>query len=199
MRKLSLFITLLFCISTIFAQKNKNATAELPGFGKVDKADLQMKSCDFDDKAEVMVLLDDGQLDFIFDKGIELNRRIRIKILSNKGLESANIHLPYYSDRNSQEITSLDAQTYNLDENGNMVVTKVEKKLIYEKKINKKFSEKVFTFPEVKVGSIIEYKYKHTGIGLIDWYFQKSIPVKYSHFVMDFPEEVEVTTIPSCS
>src|SRR5215216_4142823 len=114
-------------------------------------------------------------------------------------LELANVHLPYRIAACDQNIISLEAQTYNLDDKGNIAVSKVEKKLIYEKKLNKKYTEKAFTFPEVKVGSIIEYKYRHIGMGLIDWYFQRSIPVKYSRFTIDFPQEVEVYTTPYCS
>lgn len=182
---------------TSSAQKgNKD---EIPTFGKVDKADLEMKECSFDEKADALVLLEDGQLDFISGSGIEMKRRVRIKILSQKGLDEANIRLPFVSAKNAESVGSLDAQTYNLDESGNIVVTKLDKKLVYEKKLNKKVSEKVFTFPGVKVGSIIEYKYKHTGLGLIDWYFQKSIPVKYSRYTVDFPQEIEVHTTPHCS
>lgn len=156
-----------------------------------------MKECDFDKKAEAVVLIDDAELDFV--DGVEMTRRVRVKILSDKGLDQANIHLVYRSEKNDQEIRGIEAQTYNLDAAGNIVVTKVEKSLIYEKKLNKKQKEKVFTFPEVKVGSIIEYKYKKTGIGLIDWYFQESIPVKFSHFKLDFPQEVIVNVHPVCS
>src|SRR6185503_6127406 len=60
-------------------------------------------------------------------------------------------------------------------------------------------TEKVFTFPEVKVGSIIEYKFSQSGIGLINWYFQRSIPTKYSRFVVDFPEELDINILPFCS
>jgi Domain of Unknown Function with PDB structure (DUF3857)/Transglutaminase-like superfamily len=196
-----IFLPGIFLLLTISltAQKNKNTDPAIPEFGKVDKADLEMKQCDFDDKAEAMILLDDGQLEYVGGYGAEMKRRLRIKILSDKGLDWANVHLSYRSEKNAQDIDKLEAQTYNLDASGNIVVTKVEKKLVYEKKINKKYTEKTFTFPEVKVGSIIEYKYKHTGMGLIDWYFQRSIPVKYSHFIIDFPEEVEVRTIPACS
>ena len=157
-----------------------------------------MKECDFDARAEAMVLLDDGLLEFIMPSGMELKRRVRIKILSNKGLDWANVHLSYISNGNLQNISGIEAQTYNLDANGNVVISKVDKSLVYDKKINKKFSEKVFTFPDVKVGSIIEYKFKHYGIGLIDWYFQRSIPVRYSHFVTDFPKEIEVSSVPFC-
>ena len=183
---------------TLFSQKNKDKNPNLPAFGTVDKADLEMKKCDFDDKAEAMVLIDDGALETIGDD-LQFKRRLRIKIFNTKGLEWADVHLRYFSERNLQDITGIEAQTYNLDANGNIVVTKVEKKLIYEKKINKKYTEKVFTFPDVKAGSVIEYRFKHTGIGLIDWYFQRSIPVRYSHFTMEFPAEIEVAAVPYCS
>ncbi|MBL7740484.1 MAG: DUF3857 and transglutaminase domain-containing protein [Chitinophagaceae bacterium] len=193
MKRLTFFFVLLFTATALSAQK------DLPAFGKVDKADLEMKECDFDEKAEAMILLDEADLSFIPSSGMEMRRRVRIKILSDKGMDWANVHLSYRSEAAAQNISSIDAQTYNLDPAGNIIVTKVEKKLIYEKKLNKKFTEKVFTFPEVKVGSVIEYKFKHTGIGLIDWYFQRSIPVRYSRFITDFPHEIETHTTPRCS
>lgn len=199
MKNLLLSVTLLATIN-IAAQKNKTKEQEIPPFGKVEKTELEMKECDFDDKAEAEVLIDDAELDYLINSnGMDMTRRVRIKILSDKGLDRANIHLVYYSERNEQDIKSLEAQTYNLDANGNIVVTKVDKKLIYEKKLNKKQTEKVFAFPDVKVGSVIEYKYKKTGLGLIDWYFQESIPVKFSHFKIDFPDEIIVSVRPVCS
>ena len=199
MRKFVMTGALLVFSFCLYAQKNKNTNPDLPAFGNVDKADLQMKECDFDSKAEAMILLDDGQLDFILGKGGEFKRRVRIKILNSKGLEWADVHLPYRSEKGYEELGSIEAQTYNLDASGNVTVSKLDKKLIYEKKLNKKFAEKVFTFPDVKVGSIIEYRFKKTGVGLMDWYFQRPIPVRYSRFVMDFPEELEVSAVPFCN
>jgi hypothetical protein len=199
MRKLTVLVTTLTLSLQLLAQKNKNTNPDLPPFGTVDKADLEMKQCDFDDKAEAMVLIDDGSLEYVMGIGMELKRRIRIKIFNSKGLDWANVHLPFYSGKDGEDITSLDAQTYNLDGSGNIVITKVDKKLVYEKKLNKKISEKAFTFPDVKAGTIIEYKFKHSGIGLIDWYFQRSIPVRYSHFTTDFPQELEVAMLPFCA
>lgn len=185
------------CVSLSAQKKNKDKGETVLPFGKVDVADLEMKECDFDNKAEAVVLVDEGELDG-FD-GIELKKRIRIKILTNKGLDWANVHLSYRNVNGSNDISNLEAQTYNLDEKGNIIITKVEKNLIYDKKINKKYNEKAFTFPEVKVGSIIEYKYKQYGAGLIDWYFQRSIPVKYSHFSIDFPSDFQIQINPVCS
>jgi hypothetical protein len=118
---------------SLAAQKNKKKDPALPEFGVVDKEELEMKACDFDDNAEALVLLDDGTLDFVIGRGIEMKRRIRIKILNDKGLDWANVHLSYYSERNVQDILGLEAQTYNLDAAGNIVTTKLEKKLVYEK------------------------------------------------------------------
>jgi hypothetical protein len=191
-----LFISLSTALS---AQKKKDTNESLPPFGTVSKEDLELKTCEFDEKAGAMVLLDEGHLEYVFGKGMDLKRRVRIKILSNKGLEWANVSLKYHSYQNDEDITGLEAQSYNLDGSGNVVITKVEKKLIYEKKLNKRYTERVFTFPEVRVGSIIEYKYKHTAIGLIDWYFQRSIPVRHSNFTIDFPQEIEVSAQPFTS
>lgn len=195
--KKSILLNLLLCFGvSAFAQKNE---AELPAFGKVDKADLEMKECSFDEKAEAMILLDDAQLDFIFGVGYEMKRRVRIKILSDKGLDRANIHLAFKSYQNEEDIRNLEAQTYNLDEKGNVIATKLEKSLIYDKKLDKRFTERSFTFPAVKVGSVIEYRYKHTNYGLPPWYFQRSIPVLFSRYKIDVPEELEMHITPHTS
>jgi hypothetical protein len=131
---------------------------------------------------------------------MQLERHIRIKILKDKGKDQADIHLPYMSYHNVEYIKNLTAQTYNLDAAGNVVATKVEKKLIYEKPVDKYTTEQIFTFPEVKAGSIIEYKWTQiwTGVSLEHWYFQRSIPVKYSRYRVDFPQEIEVYSTPFC-
>ena len=183
---------------SIYGQKNKNKDSNIPAFGKVEKADLEMKECDFDKNAEAMVLFDKGQLDCILGSGIDLERHIRIKILNDKGKDRADIHLPYINWKNDEDIKDITAQVYNLDPSGNIVVTKLDKKQIFEKQINKREAEKVFTFPDVKPGTIIEYKYKHTNIGMMNWYFQRSIPVKYSEFTFDYPNEVDISFLPKC-
>lgn len=43
-----LAIALLLLSGTLFAQKDK----DIPGWGKIDKADLEMKECEFDKSAE---------------------------------------------------------------------------------------------------------------------------------------------------
>lgn len=125
-------LAVLFLLSlTLFGQKTK----DIPAFGKVEKAELELKECDFDKNAEAMVLFDVAELtcDIRGDVYIELERHIRIKILTDKGLDKANIHIRYLTSQ-KQNIRNLSAQTYNLDADGNIVVSKLEKKLIYEKR-----------------------------------------------------------------
>lgn len=199
MTKLIILVACLAISQVSFAQKG----SDVPDFGKVEKADLEMKDCDFDAKAEAVVLFDVGEL-YCDLSGVVVNmsmeRHIRIKILKDKGKERANIKLRYTSYRNIEYIKNLTAQTYNLDASGNIVTTKVEKNLIFKKDIDKYKSEEVFTFPEVKAGSIIEYKWTQSWSTWVleDWYFQRSIPVKYSRYRINFPNEIEVYATPLC-
>lgn len=176
-------------------QSEKNISA----WGKIEKADLESKDCDFDHNAEAVVLFDAGELVSNDLESLEFRRHIRIKILNDKGLNLANIKIPFYKYRMEESIKDLEAQTINLDASGSIVTSEVEQDLFYETKLNKRFSERVFTFPEVKVGSVIEYRYTLVGLAMRNWYFQKSIPVKYSSYKIDVPIEFEVVSSPITS
>ena len=194
---ITLAAALCFLCSAINAQKSK----DIPVFGKVDKSELQIKECDFDKNAEAMILFDVGESVCRvnqYNLFQQTDHHRRIKILTDKGLDNANIHIKYRSDRNSKPISRISAQTYNLDAAGNIVISKVEKSVIYDKKINKHYSEITFTFPQVKAGSVIEYQYTDEAAELGDWYFQHGIPAKLSRFSTDFSPEIEVHSIPYC-
>lgn len=195
-RSLAIF-ALLLIVGQSQAQKVKDT--QIPPFGSVEKADLELTQCSFDPDAEAMVLVENGELAYLDGVGLYLEKRVRVKILKKEGLDRADVHLRYFTADNDVSIKDISAQTYNLDPSGKVVVTKVDKKQIFDKKINKRWAEKVFTFPEVKVGSIIEYKYKHNGIGLINWYFQHDIPVKTSQYALDFPDYIQMRNTPFCS
>jgi hypothetical protein len=122
----------------------------------------------------------------------------RIKIFNNNGFDQANIKISYRTDK-TISIKNFHAQTYNLDATGNIIITKVDKAVVYDKQVNKRFTERIFAFPEIKEGSIIEYEYVLDGASEGEWYFQKSIPVAYSRFIVNFPQEIRVAAIPHCS
>jgi hypothetical protein len=182
------FTAVMLTTTLLQAQKTK-----LIAVGKIDKADLEMTDCEYDKGAAAYKLIDRGNL--YYDRGVDffkmvVERRTRIKILKDKGMDYANVKIPYYSRNNDQKMVNIDAYTYNLDAGGNVVTTKVEKSSIYTQKLSKNFTQVTIAFPQVKVGSVIEYKYRidRENIGYIeDWYFQNEIPVRFSEFEMKVP------------
>jgi len=157
-----------------------------------------MKDCDFDPGAVAVKLLDIGSM--FYDRGTYgitalktiYDYRVRIKILKDKGLSYANVEIPFFNNgnNNSEKIKQIDACIYNLDETGNIKVTTVSKGSIYIKKINKRFSRLIIAFPEAKVGSVVEYRYRlevESYNHLRDWYFQDVIPTRYSEYEIKVP------------
>ncbi len=190
-------IALLLLSCSLFAQKDK----DIPGWGKIDKADLEMKECDIDKDAVAMILVDKGEVDY--QRGIKnafalkKDVRSRIKIFTEKGFSHADIKIPYYSDNNYEKLIDVDAVTYNLDASGKIVETKVEKKSFFQQKVDANTSAVTFTFPEVKVGSVLEYRYSiiREAFSNIDgWYFQDNIPTRVSSFTISFPEYFHFVT-----
>ena len=149
----------------VFISQQGSAQKGQPSFGKIDKEDLLMKDCDFDKGADAFKLIDWGSV--YYDRGTAgittfktvFEQRVRIKILKEKGLSYANVTIPYYGHNNDEKMLSIDAYSYNIDDAGNIKTTPVNKSSIYTKKINRNFSELIIAFPEIKVGSVIEYRY----------------------------------------
>ena len=173
---------------------------DIPEFGKIDKSELKTTECDFDKNAEAEVLFDVEKVKFevySYSAWAKISRHVRIKILNNRGLDNGNIKIDYYDfGLEAEHVDNIKAQTYNLDRSGNIEIFTLDKKSIFEKQINKKYSQKVFTLPEVKVGSVIEFSYEINGTiasGFREWDFQRSIPVKLSRYVLFSPTELEIT------
>ena len=197
MRKSVSLVGLFLLSLTVFAQKSK----DVPAFGKVDLEDLQMKECPIDKNADAMFLLDQGIVYYetspqaLFETREE--RRVRLKLFTEKGFEHANIRLTYYSDDKYEKIVDLEAVVYNMDATGNVITTKVDKKAFYRQAVNAYYSAITFTFPELKPGSIVEYRYtkmKETWSNIDPWVFQDRIPTKLSIFRITIPEYFEFTT-----
>src|SRR5215204_3920011 len=172
-------------------------------YGVIGDEESKITECHFDKKAEALVLFDVGKFSCFFYSTsttpitTEFTRHVRIKILKEKGSDQANIRIPYYSFA-KEKIKNISAQTYSRDESGKWIISKVEKDLIYDKKISNRLSEKVFAFSNVKAGSIIEYKYTVSEPGLHNWYFQRKIPVRFSSYTVDYPYDFELLSTPIC-
>jgi hypothetical protein len=161
-------------------------------FGSIDTADLKMTSCDFEKDANAEVLFDCAVVTYKYST-VVVERHKRIKIFNDNGKDAANIRIEFAGVHHDEEITNIQAETINL-EGKNIVYTPIDPKSIYPQAVDKDTKAFVFTFPDVRSGSVIEFKYKSTtpyGYNYPDWFFQTSIPSRYSEFdasfIPDFP------------
>ena len=120
----------------------------------------------------------------LFDKGVirlgyglNMERHTRIKIFNVAGETAAKQNLIYDNSYPEPVISDLEGETINL-ENGKLEITPLTKKQIQIEKLGKNFSAMIFTLPNVKPGSVIEYKYKSLQSSV--WNFQGILPVRYS-------------------
>jgi Domain of Unknown Function with PDB structure (DUF3857) len=173
--------------STFFICLRTYTQTDFPEFGKFTTEEISLKQCSFDPEAEAIILLDKAVVNYDDDYHMITERRVRIKILNEKGIDRANIIIPFYHKDDFEYISKVVAYTYNFDESGRQSTFMVEKNSIYTEKRNNYYSLKKFALPAVKAGSIIEYHYvsimKHYG-GLEEWKFQTDLPTIQSSYLL---------------
>ena len=184
---------LAFVLFFIFFYSNINAQEFK--LGKVSVAELEEKEHPKDPSAVAAILFSKGEAKVEYSKntGFEIFTEVktRIKIYKKEGYDWANKNIPYYSSSNSKESVSVsEAVTYNLVD-GKIEKTKLKSEGEFDENINKYWSQKKITLPNVKENSIIEFHYtiKTPQRGsLKEWYFQSSIPVNHSEYITYIPE-----------
>ncbi|HEY5368704.1 MAG TPA: DUF3857 domain-containing protein [Hanamia sp.] len=187
MKTSTLFLCFLIYSFGIFANK------ELPEYGEIDKTDLNLKQCEFEKDAVAYELMSSGDVYYKVidgDFNIVMERRIRIKILKEAGIDKANIKIRYITLGNYETVKNISGITYNLDSAGNVVTSKLDKESIIVKRLGNQFSEVSFKLPDAKVGSVIEYKFtknKKSISNIDDWYFQDDIPTRISSYRVAIP------------
>ncbi|MCP9611012.1 DUF3857 domain-containing protein [Coprobacter tertius] len=188
------FLTLLF-LGNLFLIQAQDISLK---YGKVNEDELKMTTYTPDTSAVAVVLFEysDSHFDFNENKGIRLitNYKTKIKILKDEGLKYVNISIPYYDSKvNSslkEEITDLQGYVYNL-ENGKIIKTKLNKEYIFDEQSDENYWQKKFTFPNAKVGSVIEYKYTFCSDfieDIPDLKTMKKIPIWHSELSLEAPE-----------
>ncbi|HMI60812.1 MAG TPA: DUF3857 domain-containing protein, partial [Puia sp.] len=169
-------------------------------FGKVSPADFELPASPIiDTNTDAVILADIGSVHFVGNKhnwfSYVYKRQTRIKIINKKSIEDlATQKVTLYGSDNDERIEILSgvaATTYNL-ENGQVNATQLDKKDIYTARINKLYTEKKFTLPAVKEGSIIEFTYTKTSdfeFNLPSWEFQSgSYPCLWSEYQVKIPQ-----------
>ena len=158
-------------------------------FGTLSTQEKNFASYDKDSTANAVVLYEKGDDYFeVISQRIQLVKKyhVKIKILNEKGFDEADISIPYYHTKDSKEkVEDIKAVTHN---DGHK--TYVSQSKIFTTDINDRWSDKRFTFSNVKKGSILEYRYTIISpylFNLDGWEFQSNIPKLYSEFNAKIP------------
>jgi len=112
----------------------------------------------------------------------------RLKVLTEKGKEYANVELKYASERGGGGYSIADIAGRTIHPDGTIIpfTGKPYQKLI-EKTQDTKYMAKVFTLPDVEVGSIIEYRYtiRYDDNYFISprWYIQSELYTRKAHYL----------------
>ncbi|MGI9550662.1 MAG: DUF3857 domain-containing protein [Aurantibacter sp.] len=164
------------------------------GFGEVTKEELLEKEHPLEKDAHAAILYRDQNTYYLSGQGyanLVTEVHERIKIYSKDGFEHATEFINLYSTRSDEEsVSKIVAYTYNL-ENGQIVKSKLEKDQIFKTELSYNYNQAKFTMPNVKEGSVIEFKYKITSPfiwNIDDFRFQHSIPVKRLHAQIRTPK-----------
>lgn len=162
--------------------------------GKVTIDELKEKVHPLDSSASAAILFKTGKTYFdLTPEGYFMlvsEVSTKIKIYKKQGYSYATVEMPYYTGGKKVRLYFDDAVTFNL------VGDKIEKTKLksdgeFEEKVNENYSLKKITLPNVKEGSVIEYKYTlktpyYTFFP--DWYFQYSIPANHVEYDVRIPQ-----------
>lgn len=178
-------LAIIVCILIHFSAQGQNYSKE---FGKLGKYEVELKDYALDKDAEAVVLFDVGKSFFVSSQNsfdVIFERTTRIKVLSESGIKWAEVEIPLYQEGGIfEKVYDIEAYSYNY-ENGIINKTPFNPSNTFDEKISNSWIMKKFAIPNVKEGTIIEYKYKIKSqylFNLRDWNFQWKIPVVYSEY-----------------
>jgi hypothetical protein len=182
-------------IITLLVLTGFTAQAQEYDLGEVTKEELEEKKHPVDPSASAAILFSKGQsfMTYSESNGFSMVTEVemKIKIYTKDGYAWANKIIPYYSSTSDKETVDISkAATYNL-EGGAIKKTKLKSEGEFTEQTNKYWKQRKIMLPDVKEGSIVEYKYIITSPfahAINDWKFQESIPVNHSEFATKIPE-----------
>jgi len=113
---------------------------------------------------------------------------VRLKVLTERGKEYGTVELSYATDSDGGGTTVSDIHGRTIHPDGTVILFtgKPLQKLV-EKSGNVKFMTKVFSLPDVEVGSILEYRYQlrmdDHYFRAPDWYIQSKLFTRKAHYM----------------
>ena len=187
MKNIVTLLVVLFVCNTATAQDYK--------FGKVSKEELQEIFNPLDSSASATYLYKYRKTFFEYqkDKGFQLITEVheRVKLYNPEGFDYATKAISLYKSGTHQEnVSGLKAYTYNLV--GSKVEgTKLKKDGIFKTEKSKYRNETKFTMPNIKEGTVVEYKYRIISPfyqNVDEFRFQHAIPIKKLEAQFQAPE-----------
>jgi len=188
MKKILIVLLFQLGVTTLNAQNFK--------FGKVSKEELQEKSNPLDASANATILYSSEKIKYEYnaDSGFYILKDIhkRIKIYNKEGLGWARHFVRLYDKSRmlEEEISSLKGVTYNLVD-GEIKGQKMKKDGVFEEKENDYWKKISFTLPNIKEGSVIEYKYQIKSpftTRINDAILQELVPIRKIVYEARIPE-----------
>ncbi|MFP9097837.1 DUF3857 domain-containing protein [Flavobacterium sp. RHBU_24] len=187
MKLLKITAMLLLFTASVFAQKYK--------LGEVTVAELEEKAHPKDAAAPAAVLFSKctNYMEYSQGKGFTLYTEVetKIKIYTKDGYDYGNKVISYYNQGSSYEKVNVSkAFTYNLVD-GKAEKTKLSSDGEFDEVVNENWRTKKIMMPNVKEGSIVEYRYiieSPFESVMPDWKFQSGIPVNHSELTTKIPE-----------
>lgn len=148
----------------------------IPKIGKILYTELEMVKYEKDSTAKALVLEEKAHTYMSEKNNLDFRSDyyFRVKIFDKEEFDRATVSVPIFMN---QRVDDIEAYSYHT-EDGLVVKTKLDKKNVFKKDLDEKWKEVVFTIPNIKEGSVIEYKYSIISKYRLerDWYFQSDIP-----------------------
>jgi hypothetical protein len=164
-------------------------------YGDVSKDEMSYSICPYDSTADAVIFFKYCKMYFLNGQ-VNYDVHVRMKVLTEKGLSFTTVELPYYSEENFEEIANLKGQTVNPGAGNKNVVQKISS--FPDEVINKQNRIKKIIFPDVKVGSVLEYSYTKRSFDFIfpdNWVFESEHPVLLSHVSAEIPSTINYRVV----
>lgn len=178
----------LFCSVILFFGGMTFAQTTLE-FGQLALSEQNFKVYEKDTTAHAVYLFEKGENYFEVRRNyvyLITKYHAKIKILDKQGFGESEIAIPFYhSEDRTEKISGIRAITHN-----GIVKSSLQQEDVFEVDVNDRWSEKRFTFPNVKEGSILEYMYEVQSpflFNLKGWDFQGDIPKVYTEYAAKIP------------
>lgn len=179
----NIIFTIIICGLSFFSFSQKTGISYK--WGELSDIEKNMSQCEFDTDAKAVILFNRAIMNFGAKDGFRTYVHKRIKIFDIEAAEALSfvshylITHEYDDDHILYGAKEIRAQSINFNENGEEIITELDKDDIYIVD-----NQEYFTIPNVKAGSIIEYSYVTQNWSLKDneWYFQEEYPTLESSF-----------------